>query len=291
MTYSLRPDLHRLQTAIAALCLLPLLISCSTSTTRSGGQSDMALTNDNVIERAPDAGGLARCKQSIGSTAITEADTNAQALTSAGLPRSMAPLVRHMLSRTGCFVVVDRGAAFTLLEQERKLRAQQGSDAGAAGGELRTADYVMRAEIVFAEQTDGARGLLGAMFGNVIGGVGGQYAKKEAVVLLSVVDARTSEIVSSVFGRGTSESAGLGSAVIGSGGALLEGGWADTPQAKTVAAALVDSWNRTLQRLPAKKPAPPEPPTPPAPPSPPAPPAPPAPAPPAPEGAASAPPG
>jgi curli biogenesis system outer membrane secretion channel CsgG len=278
-----------LRPAVAALWLLPLLISCSTSTTRSGGQGDMALTNDSVIERAPDEGGLARCKQLVGSTAITEADTNAQALASAGLPRSMAPLVRHMLSRTGCFVVVDRGAAFTLLEQERKLRAaQQGSDAGAGAGELRTADFVMRAEIVFAEQTDGARGLLGAVFGNVIGGVGGQYAKKEAVVLLSVVDARTSEIVSSVFGRGTSESAGLGSAVIGSGGALVEGGWADTPQAKTVAAALVDSWNRTLQRLPAKKPAPPAPP--PVPPAPVAPIEAPAPAPAVPEGAASAPP-
>ncbi len=278
-----------LRPAVAALALLPLLISCSTSTTRSGGQGDMALTNDSVIERAPDEGGLGRCKKPLGSTAITEADTNAQALTSAGLPRSMAPLVRHMLSRTGCFVVVDRGAAFTLLEQERKLRAQQqqGSDAGAGGGELRTADFVMRAEIVFAEQTDGARGLLGAVFGNVIGGVGGQYAKKEAVVLLSVVDARTSEIVSSVFGRGTSESAGLGSAVIGSGGALVEGGWADTPQAKTVAAALVDSWNRTLSRLPAPKPPPPA--ALPAPPT--NPPAPPELAPAAPQGAASAPPG
>ncbi len=210
----------------------------------------MALSNDAINAQAPQDGGLAHCDKRMGSMAITEGDGNAQALTSAGLPRSMAPLVRHMLSRTHCFIVVDRGAAFTLLEQERKLRSQQGLETEAQAKNLQTADYVMRAEIVFAEQTDGAKGLLAGMFGNVIGGVGGQYNKKEAVVLLSVVDARTSEIVSSVFGRGTTESASLGSAVLASGGVLVDGGWADTPQAKTVAAALVDAWNRTLPRLP-----------------------------------------
>jgi curli biogenesis system outer membrane secretion channel CsgG len=87
------------------------------------------------------------------------------------------------------------------------------------------------------------------MFGNVLGGLGAQSSKKEAVVLLSVVDARTSEIVSSVFGRGSSETAGLVSVVLASGVVLFEGGWDDTPQAKTVAAALVDAWNRSLPRL------------------------------------------
>jgi curli biogenesis system outer membrane secretion channel CsgG len=240
--------------SMTLLLLAALLAACSTSKTKSGGTSDMALSNDAINAKAPQDGGLARCDERAGSTAlgslaITEADGNAQALSSANLPRSMAPLVRHMLSRTRCFVVVDRGAAFTLLEQERKLRSQQSTEGAAPLKNLRTADYVMRAEIVFAEQTEGGKGLLGGIFGNVIGGVGGQYNKKEAVVLLSVVDARTSEIVSSVFGRGTSESAGLGSLVLSSGGALVDGGWADTPQAKTVAAALVDAWNRTLPRL------------------------------------------
>ena len=42
-----------------------------------------------------------------------------------------------------------------------------------------------------------------------------------------------------------------GSLVLSSGVFAIDGGWADTPQAKTVAAALVDAWNRTLPKLPA----------------------------------------
>jgi hypothetical protein len=41
----------------------------------------------------------------------------------------------------------------------------------------------------------------------------------------------------------------LGSVVLGGGVLGLQGGWLDTPQAKPVAAALVDAWNRLLPRL------------------------------------------
>lgn len=227
---------------------------CSTSRTRIGGPSDMAIAD----QAPPQQGGVARCEKRLGTVAITESEVNGQALLSAGLPRSMAPLVRHLLIRSGCFNVVDRGAAYSLLEAERKLREQLGTDAQATTARhLQPLDYILRAEIVFAEQTGGSKGVLGGVFGEVIGGIGGQYNKKEAVVLLSVVDARTSEITSSVFGRGTSDSAGLGSLVLSSGVFAIDGGWADTPQAKTVAAALVDAWNRTLPKLPAAEVAPP----------------------------------
>ena len=207
--------------------------------------------------------GLARCAKPLGSVAITEADTNAQALSSAGLPRSMAPLVRHMLTSTQCFTVVDRGAAFALLEQERKLRAERGLAGPGNGRQLRTVDYVLRAEIVFAEQTSGSTGLLGGLFGGVMGGVGAESNRKEAVVLLSVVDAGTSEIVSSTFGRGASDSRGLGSLVLAGGAVVVDGGWVNTPQAKTVAAALVDAWNRTRPKLVGYVAALPPPPSPP----------------------------
>lgn len=232
-------------------CLLALavlaataLAGCGSSRTTAGGSTGLATAGD-----VPQAGDLARCPRRLGTIALTEAEGNAQALSSAGLPRSMAPLVRHMVSRTHCFQVVDRGAAFALLEQERKLREQLGGDEAAQGRKLQVADYVLRAEIVFSEQTQSRKGVIGGMFGNVLGGLGAGTTRKEAVVLLSVVDARTSEIVSSVFGRGSSDTAGLGSVVLASGALAFEGGWDDTPQAKTVAAALVDAWNRSLPHL------------------------------------------
>lgn len=241
--------------ALTAVALAALGIAgCSTSKTEIGGPSDMAIAD----QAPPQQGGVGRCEKRLGTVAITESEVNSQALMSAGLPRSMAPLVRHLLIRSGCFNVVDRGAAYSLLEAERKLREQLGTDANApAARHLQPLDYILRAEIVFAEQIGQSKGVLGGVFGDVIGGIGGQYNKKEAVVLLSVVDARTSEITSSVFGRGTSDSAGLGSLVLSSGVFAIDGGWADTPQAKTVAAALVDAWNRTLPKLPAADIAPP----------------------------------
>ena len=223
------------------------LAACSSSKTQIGGPVDLAVAEGSPVVSQRD--GLVHCKRRQGTLAITEADGNAQALSSAGLPRSMAPLVRHMLGRTECFTVVDRGAAFALMEQERKVRAERGMAPLGNAKPLRTVDYIMRAEIVFAEQTGGSKGLLGGVFGNVIGGVGGQYNQKEAVVLLSVVDASSSEIVSSTFGRGTSDSSGLGSLALAGGAVLIDGGWADTPQAKTVAAALLDAWNRTQPKM------------------------------------------
>lgn len=246
---SLTPSFFSTSRLAASVMAAALVAGCSTSRTMGGGQSDLAMSNEAQLARDAKDGGLARCESRLGQIAITEADGNSQALTSAGLPRTMAPLVRHLLTRTQCFGVVDRGAAFTLLENERKLREQLGLENNQPAKHLQTVDYVLRAEIVFAEQVDGSKGLLGGVFGGGIVGMGGEYNKKEAVVLLSVVDARTSEIVSSVFGRGTSESAGLGSLVLASGVVLVDGGWADTPQAKTVAAALVDAWNRTQPKL------------------------------------------
>jgi curli biogenesis system outer membrane secretion channel CsgG len=233
------------RTVLALLLSALFAAGCSSSRTAGGGPTEMAIADD----AAPAQGGVARCERRLGTVAITEADVNAQALLSAGLPRSLAPLMRHLLLRSTCFTVVDRGAAFALLDQERRLREQLGGEELGSPRRMQPVDYVMRAEIVFAEQTAGGKGLLGGVFGNVIGGIGGEVQRKEAVVLLSVVDARTSEIISSVFGRGSSESAGLGSMVLTSGFGTIEGGWSGTPQARTVAAALVDAWNRTQPRL------------------------------------------
>jgi predicted sugar kinase len=76
---------------------------------------------------------------------------------------------------------------------------------------------------------------------------------REAMIVMSAIDTRTSEILASSFGRGAESTAGLGSLVLGGGVVAIEGGWLDTPQAKPVAAALVDAWNQLLPRLGAAK--------------------------------------
>lgn len=234
----------------AGAVLLVLLAACASDRTTSGGASDVYI--------ASGADRIARCSDRVGAAAITEADTNAQALSSAGLPRSMAPLVRQLLMTTRCFAVVERGAGFAALEHEIRIREQQGQERARQMAAMTAADYVIRAEIVFVEQTGGSKGALGAVFGNLLGGVGLETRSREALVVISAIDARSSEIVAASFGRGTQETTGAGSIALGGGLLALQGGWIDTPQAKPVAAALVDAWNQLLPRLLAtreKKPA------------------------------------
>ena len=238
MTEQTRNTLH---TGAVVLAAMLLLAACASSKTRSGGRSDMYIANGGD--------GIARCSERIGAVAITEADTNAQALSSAGLPRSMSPLVRQLLMQSRCFAVVDRGAAFAALESEMKIREQQGQDRARQMASMTAADYMIRAEIVFVEQTGGNKGALGAVLGNLLGGVGGETREREALIVMSAIDARTSEIVAGAFGRGTNVSSGVGSVALGGGLLALQGGWLDTPQAKPVAAALVDAWNQLLPRL------------------------------------------
>ena len=238
-----RPGAISLLLFLLGAAALAGLSACATSQeTTIGGKPDVFIANG-------DGGEISRCRNRIAAVAISESDSNAQALSSAGLPRSMAPLVRQLLMQTRCFAVVDRSSTFAALENEVKIREQQGQARAAQMAAMTPADYLIRAEIVFVEQTDGRKGTIGALFGNVIGGLSPEMRKREALVMLSAVDTRTSEIVASSFGRGTSETSTMGGLVLGGGLIAIEGGWLDTPQAKPVAAALVDSWNQLLPRL------------------------------------------
>jgi curli biogenesis system outer membrane secretion channel CsgG len=233
--------------AAGALALLAGLVAgCGSMRWRQEPKTQIVLAE-------PGNDALSRCSTPMGVAAVTEADTNAQALSSAGLPRSMAPLVRQVLVQSRCFTVVERVAAFAALENEIRIREQQGQDRKIQLAAMKAADVVLRAEIVFMEQTGGAKAGLGAVLPSWIGGLGGEVRHREAMLVLTTVDARTSEILASSFGRGAESSAGLGSIVLGGGVVAVEGGWLDTPQAKPVAAALVDAWNQLLPRLAAAR--------------------------------------
>ena len=98
-----------------AAALLALLAGCASEKTTSGGTPDVFIANAGNDQ-------MTRCRGRLGAAAITESDTNAQALSSAGLPRSMAPLMRQLLMQSRCFAVLERGAAFAALENEMKIR-------------------------------------------------------------------------------------------------------------------------------------------------------------------------
>ena len=82
------------------------------------------------------------------------------------------------MARSGCFQVVDRGAASEALQRERQLAAQgelrEGSDMG--GGQLVAADYLVTPNILFQDPNAGGSnvgGILGGLLPGMLGAVAG----------------------------------------------------------------------------------------------------------------------
>lgn len=191
---------------------------------------------------------LARCSKNYGRIAIEENPMNTHVMSALGLS-SPAPLARHAILQSGCFTVVDRGAAYEMGERERKISGEMGSS---TERKTSTARWVLRVEVPqpTTQTGGGAAGLLGLVPG--LGGMGaglamvaGSVRFSEAYVLLTVVDMQTSEIVASVTGTGKSTDLGIGGGLL-SGVSAMGGAWGKSPAGKVVAAGFVDAINQLV---------------------------------------------
>ena len=101
------------------------------------------------------------------------------------------PLLKLLVSRSGCFGVVDRSAGFSAVQREREL-ANAGQVATQNGATITPSDYVLVAQMVYANgNAAGARGALGG-FGGGGGGFGGAMSRtREAQVLLTLTTVKT----------------------------------------------------------------------------------------------------
>ena len=92
-------------------------------------------------------------------------------------------LLKVIVQRSGCFKLVDRGAGMNAAMAERDLAAggelQRGSNVGK--GQIKTADYVLVAEVAAQDSDAGgnaAAGAIGGMVGGNLGAaIGGVHAK------------------------------------------------------------------------------------------------------------------
>ena len=195
-----------------------------------------------------------RCRRNLGTLSIANGENDGWRQYGLQPP---ARLLRVLVQRSGCFTVVDRGAGMNAAMRERELsgdgQLQRGSNMGR--GQIRSADYVLTAEVMAADQNTGgggaAAGLAGALggrggraLGGLLGGV--QTRRMEANTILSLVDVRTSEQVASEEGYATRSnvSFGLGGGLFGgSGGAgAVGGGYEDTEIGRVVTAAFINAY-------------------------------------------------
>jgi curli biogenesis system outer membrane secretion channel CsgG len=204
-------------------------------------------------------GAVEKCSNVLGTLAVHEGSPemiNNLGRYSLGSPTTM---LRMLIQDSGCFTVVERGAAMRSLQAERNLSGsgmlQEGSNVGA--GQLVAADFVMTPAVQFADDTGGFGGAIGGLLGrvagplgSVLGGVAGGVKFKEAETTLLVSDVRSGIQVASAQGKASKMNFSLGGWGWGPGfGWATGGGYTKTPEGKLIAASMLENYNEIVKKV------------------------------------------
>jgi curli biogenesis system outer membrane secretion channel CsgG len=162
------------------------------------------------------------------------------------------PVLKLLLQQSGCFVVVDRGAAMQNMQQERNL-AESGelrSTSKMHKGQMVAADYTLSPSITFANNNAGGGGaIIGGLLGPVGALVGGSMHAKEASTLLTLVDNRSGVQLAAAEGSAKNIDFGAFGGVLGGMGGGAAGGYTNTAEGKVIVAAFTDSINNLVKAV------------------------------------------
>ena len=255
-----------MQRAVSGVLALLVLIACQG--TPQLGQGGSMVTGSGGSAGAQGASHqLVRCTQPLGTAALVEASPEAlTGLQTLGLA-SPLPMLRLLMAQSGCFRVVDRGAAMRNIEQEEYLRQsgmlRQGSQT--AKGKMITTQYLITPNVLFSNPNAGGAalgtavgGLLGGGAGALIGGAVGSIRIKEAQTMLFLTDAQSGEQMGVAEGSAKVTDFGGGAGLGGWGGGVAGivgvSGYGNTAEGKLIAAALLDAHNKLVAQVQATRP-------------------------------------
>ena len=153
------------------------------------------------------------CTHKLGTLAVHEPQTNWWHELGLESPEA---LLKVFVMKSGCFTLLDRGAGFAMAQQERALASggqlQQGSNMGS--GQVKAADYILVPDIVSKNGNSGGTNLggFGGMFGGGFGAIASHIniSSKEANVVLTITNVRTSEQQAMEEGHGSKTDVGFG---------------------------------------------------------------------------------
>ena len=200
---------------------------------------------------AGEAAKVEKCESPKGTLAVVEPqDAVLQALLRIGL-QSPTGMIRLMVQQSNCFQIVERGAAFQNLMQERALASggqlQAGQNVGQ--GQMVAADFVVTPSVVFSNPNAGGVGGglagLGGKLG-ILGAIAGGLKFKEAQTSMTMADTRSGIQVAAAEGSAQKTDFNLGGALFGAGGGAALGGYTSTAEGKIVAASFLDNWNKIV---------------------------------------------
>lgn len=198
------------------------------------------------------------CTKKLGTIAVVEPDTNWWQPLGLGSPEA---IIKLFVMKSGCFGLVDRGKGLAGRNIERALaesgELQQGSNIGR--GQVKAADYFIVPDIVSQNANSGGSAL-GGLVGGLLGGrtvgalAGGiSVKKKEANVLLTLVNARTTEQerMTEGYARKSDLSFGAGGGVGWWGGlaAVGGGGYQNTEIGQVIVLAYLDAYTKLVTQL------------------------------------------
>lgn len=198
------------------------------------------------------------CPKRLGTVAIVEPDNNWWQALGLGSPEAV---IKMFVMKSGCFGLVDRNKGLASRNIERALadsgELQQNSNIGR--GQVKAADYFIVPDIVSKNSDSGGGNIGGALggflggstFGAIAGGI--SIKKKEANVLLTLVNARTTEQERMTEGyyRKTDIGFGAGGGAGWWGGfaALGGGGYANTDIGQVIVLAYLKAYRDLVYQL------------------------------------------
>jgi len=231
----------------AALLIAASLCGCEgLSTTELGGASGFAQGSGGQSAEAQGASSnLKTCGAPLGTVALVEDQTVSYSRYNLESP---LPVLRLMITQSGCFNVVDRGGALTRIEQEQILTGKQGSKQRITG-----AQYFLTPNVVFSDANSGGgslsalSGMLPGAIGSLAGNLGLQKSEVQSVLFLT----QTSTGVQVAASEGSAKNSDLKFNSFGwlGGGGGGASGYASTAMGKLVIASLVDSYNKLVTQL------------------------------------------
>jgi curli biogenesis system outer membrane secretion channel CsgG len=213
----------------------------------------------NALAQSKAAGSqqLERCSETLGTLAVVE-DRNAgwyHTMRSYQVD-STVPLLRMLIQQSNCFVVVERGAAMNVMQQERSLErsgeSRQGSNFGR--GQMVAADYAMNPSITFSSSDTGGIGAaLGGLtsrlgsWGSTVGAVAGGLKFKEASTMLTLIDNRSGVQLAAAEGNSSKTDFNAWGGLFGGGAGAAGGGYTKTPEGKVIASSFADAYNNLVK--------------------------------------------
>lgn len=219
---------------------LGFIVACVGSTPIAA--SAQTVKGDSVLEK---------CAKPVGTLAVSE--PNADIINSLRYYQLSSPtsLIRMMVQKSNCFVVVERGAALANMRQERNLgtddELQGGSNVGK--GQMKAADFVLTPTILFSEGNAGGAGAaIGGLLGRKMGiaGAAGGVKFKEAQTTITIIDARSGVQVAAAEGQAKKSNFSLG-ALAFAGVGIAGGGYSNTNEGKVIAASYLDNFNAIVR--------------------------------------------